>query len=662
MSRSALAQIVACLRGETAELRWAAARIVQELRPKDAATRKALVEALGDEETRVRLAALDAIDSIGAGDFVEPIAPLLEVPGELGDRAVAVLARLGSSALTKLKKRYPKVSAAGRARLLELAVAVGGATGVGLVVEALQAGHVEAIARIARPLGEAMKGAPQRERKTVVRKINEFLADGAARAGEGGVAAALDLLGRVSRGDAQDTLLRYTGADHPGRVRRRALEALADIAPETSLDGAVVDALLGLLKDRDYGNVVAPAMEALQRTSIESRQATRVFALLRNEDPALRRFGIRALGQVDTPKSAEVLLGFVAGDNPDLRKRAAESLARLPSSVAPTVAALVDAGDAKVAWLLARLLVPRAHEIGPKQVTRLAARTAALLEPGDSRAEALLLVLRDRHLPALEEACLARIKKLRRDRKAGEILNLLRPIVREGSALSPAGRYEAALAEIMHGSRDVVREVRLRHPGLKILEGLLHEPEFELRAKLKRDKSVLEPDELYLIGSHFAERAHLDKAFGGDLLRWIVKTFPEDSASESAAHKLMMEGFPPPPQPRPKPVKKKAAPPKKPAKPAAKAPAKAASKKKAAPKRATPKKATQKKATPKKRPVAKKAPAKKTVAKKKATTKTPAAKKPAARKKAAKASARKKAVAKKAPARKKAAAKKTRRR
>jgi hypothetical protein len=102
----------------------------------------------------------------------------------------------------------------------------------------------------------------------------------------------------------------------------------------------------------------------------------------------------------------------------------------------------------------------------------------------------------------------------------------------------------------MRGPKDVVRAVRLDHPGLILFEALLTERDFPLITRLKRDKNILEPEEYYLIGCHFAERPFAEREFGGEVLRWLIQTFPDDSSATAAEHKLHMEGFAPPPRPR----------------------------------------------------------------------------------------------------------------
>jgi len=41
-----------------------------------------------------------------------------------------------------------------------------------------------------------------------------------------------------------------------------------------------------------------------------------------------------------------------------------------------------------------------------------------------------------------------------------------------------------------------------------------------------------------------------EREFGGEILRWLIQTFPGESSATAAEHKLHMEGFAPPPRPR----------------------------------------------------------------------------------------------------------------
>lgn len=553
-----LQKVVALLDSEECELRWAAAKILGALRLQEDAVIPALARALASDDQRLRAAALDAIAAIGGTDAYEQVAPLLEEPGDLGTRAMNAVAEMGAGVLGRLKRRFGAAGATGRRRILAIAAQLRGADGLDLIVRALDKGHADAVLALSDRLASGLGRGTMRERKAFLRRIEKFLSSAGAKRKPDSTAAAIDLLARILGNEAQEQLIGYAAEGRPPAVRRRALEALAGLAPR-GLDSDLLTQVLGFLQDPDFPNVVAPAMAVLEAAKLSASHADVLLECMRGDDPALRRFAVTALGQVDTPRSAAALLEVLRGDNPDLQKRAAVALAKQTAAVAPVAEGLAEAPDAQTAWVLARILHPHAHRLKPDRVSQLATAAAAWLAPGDPRAEAVLTVLRDYHFEAIAEANIKRVKRIRRDRAAGEIVNLIRPLLRDGIPPAPSVGYELALAEIIRGRKDVVREVRLSNRGLQGLERLLHEPEFALLTRLKRDKAILTPEEYYLIGCHFAERSYADRAFGGDLLRWLVQTFPDDTSAQAAAHKLLMEGFPPPPKPR-KPVSHKKTP------------------------------------------------------------------------------------------------------
>jgi len=607
-----LAKIVALLEGDQRDHRRAAARVLGALKPSSPEVVKALGGVLESEDRRLRVRALDALDAIGGPQIQEYVLPLLDEPGDLGQRAADTLATLGPKVLADLKKRFAAAGPTARERMLQIAVQLRGADGMDLILKALEMGQAEQVLHVGQRLADEMAGANARERDTLFRRIDKFLKSSAAAEKPAAVGAAVDLTARILGPKAGNRLLSYAAPSNPAYVRRCALEALARVASDATLPEAELTGLLGYLGDRDYSNVVAPSMAVLERATLTQRHSVTLLKYLRGNDPALRRFAVTALGQVETTKSAGALLGVLNGNNPDLKKRAAVSLAKQEAAVPLVVSALAGAKTPNNAWVLARILQPHAHRLQPEQVSALARAAANWLEPGDPRAEAVISILSDRHMDRLAEEGLRRVRRMKKERKAGEIVNLMRPLLRNGAAVPPEVRYEIALAEIVRGKKDVVREVRLGNVGLQALEPLVHEPEFELMTRLKREKNFLLPEEYYLIGCHFAERPFADRAFGGDLLRWLVKSFPTDNSTQAAAHKLIMEGFPPPPRPRPTPPPRKPAAKKQPAKkaPEPKKPVKKVAAKKA-PAKKVPAKTTAKKASAKKAP-AKKAAKKKT--------------------------------------------------
>jgi hypothetical protein len=676
MDRS-LTKIVALLRGEDRTLQQAAAHVLGALGSTEAAVLKALGESLSSSDVEVRLASLSALETLGGGAPLDAVLPLLGEAGDVGHRAMRVVSAQGAKVLPELKKRFTDADEMERRRILSVAGRVRGASGFDLILMALEAGHADQVIALGQRLAGELAGVKGRERTTLVTRIEKFLTPSRKAGGPGrdAAAAAVDLLARVLGEESREKLVVLTQSRSLPEVRRAALVALAREGKERPLEAPVITKVLSYLKDRDYTNVVAPSIELLQDAKLEPSHANALLRCLEGNDPALRRFAVGALGEIDSPRTAKALVAVLEGDNPDLRDRAAASLRRLGAAVSLLFSELCAAPDRESAWRMARILRPQAPNFKPDQVRKLANAAVEWLEPGDARAEALVSVLGDRHAEALSNAAIKRVRVLKKEREAGAILNLLRPLCREGDELPAEIRYELALAELMIGRKDVIREVRLSNPGLRALEALAQDREFDLLGRLKKEKDVLEPDEFYLIGAHFAERAFGERVLGGELLRWLIKTFPEEGAAASAANKLVMEGFPPPPEPKRRAAKERemaklAAAQEKAEKSAlraqeqeerelqkeaeraakaverAAARAAAAKKKKAAKKvasKAPPKKVAKKKASKK---VAKKKVAGKKAAKKKAAKKV--AKKKVAGKKAAKKVAKKKAAKKKA--------------
>jgi len=53
----------------------------------------------------------------------------------------------------------------------------------------------------------------------------------------------------------------------------------------------------------------------------------------------------------------------------------------------------------------------------------------------------------------------------------------------------------------------------------------------------------LEPEDLFYLGFHFAEKEREEKKFGGEVLHLLVKRSPQSKLAKDAKSKLKREGF-----------------------------------------------------------------------------------------------------------------------
>src|SRR5262249_20335988 len=141
--------------------------------------------------------------------------------------------------------------------------------------------------------------------------------------------------------------------------------------------------------------------------------------------------------------------------------------------------------------------------------------------------------LRDR----LEERALALRKKKQYDRA----LVYLRLLTRD-PACGAGTRLEAAVCALKVSGRDLSAEARAADPCLQQFARLIDNHEAETLEFVTKAK-WLEPEELFYLGFHFAEKERAEKKFGGEMLRLMVKRSPKSKLAKDAKSKLRGEGL-----------------------------------------------------------------------------------------------------------------------
>ncbi|MGH7163388.1 MAG: HEAT repeat domain-containing protein, partial [Planctomycetota bacterium] len=122
-----LPRICQLLESPDPELRHAAARVLGAIRPGGGAAAQALAKALGSGDAKLRALALQAIGAVGGAGVFEPVAALMEEPGDLGAQAMEVVASLGRAVLPRLRRLLDKTGEVGRRRILGIAARLRGA-------------------------------------------------------------------------------------------------------------------------------------------------------------------------------------------------------------------------------------------------------------------------------------------------------------------------------------------------------------------------------------------------------------------------------------------------------------------------------------------------------------------------------------------------------
>jgi hypothetical protein len=165
----------------------------------------------------------------------------------------------------------------------------------------------------------------------------------------------------------------------------------------------------------------------------------------------------------------------------------------------------------------------------------------AWLEANDRRGEALLFLLREADPSALQERLAKRGQELRKKSRFAEALHYFRHIARD-PACAPPLRMELAACGLRVSGHDLNPEARAADLALQQFTRLLPGYEAEILDFLKKAK-WLQPEDLYYLGFHFADKDGPLRKFGGLVLKLLVQRSPRAKITQDAKRKLRSEGL-----------------------------------------------------------------------------------------------------------------------
>jgi hypothetical protein len=350
--------------------------------------------------------------------------------------------------------------------------------------------------------------------------------------------AMLRLLAALADPAAEPTFWERTQPSYPPETRSAALQALGKLQLTLSRDK--LKRLLQCAADADF-RVAAPALMIIKAVPVTDKTLADWLVLLEAPDAAVRSLGIAKIGERDRPDVAAALLEQIEHPDAALRKEALTALARLKDGRKALLDGLLTAASPDAAWLLARTLAASAAELSPDLRRRVLDEVQDRIEAGDRRADALLFLLREGGADKLRDDLEARAVALRKKKDYAAALNYLRLLTRD-PACGPAVRFEAAACALKLSAHDLALDARAADPSLQQVAGLLHSHPEELGKMLDKAK-WLEPEDLFYLGFHFAERDRQEKEFGGKVLHLLVKRSPRSKIAKDAKSKLQREGL-----------------------------------------------------------------------------------------------------------------------
>ena len=517
--------------------RHAAALVLTELAPKDAAVVEALGKALADANSVLAGHILGAFEAIGSPTVVPYVVPLLNSDSmEVKLRAVALVAKGGDKVVPDIKRRLEGARGSERLVLVELLARIHAKSAFDALLNLLFDPDFEFVRAVCEAVRRHMADVPPKTRAAFHAQLTAFMDTPRVKEQERTVTSGLLLLGAIGEAGARATLLEYATPAHSLYVRRHALIGLKGVELEGAAAAAAVRQLVPYLAESDDG-VVRHVLDILARLP-----AAKVdwAELLASPHAPVRSFAVRRLGAEDTAAANKQLLALLKHADTDVREVAAGALAGHKGATKLLLDALEEETESEGAWRLAKILKPHGEAIDAKTFKRLAALAAADMQAGNARHEALLYVLRNVDAKATDQVVLEAGLAHRKAKRWATAIECLRRLT-NAELFDDEARYALSFCNLKVSPKDITPHVRAEDHALRGFQALLRNSDFKLAERLKKDKALDSADWFY-IGFHFAEAPGDERAFGVALLEHLAKTAPKSAEGKAAKNKLKLVG------------------------------------------------------------------------------------------------------------------------
>ncbi len=538
MKRDILGQLCGFLKAKDAELQCAAARVLGALKTDDPAAHQALLEAIRSGNQMVAAYAIDALAARSGPTDLPHLVLAFAAPPAARARAIAAVAAAGADAVPALRDGLRSKETAVRRGALEAFARLTGPEALDAFLETLFDTDEEAVRLAVEAVRQRMPAMGEKERLALLGRLRKLLPKASPAKKPAALAALMKLLGFLRRPEAVKDLTGFLGPKMPLAVRKNAVVSLQHLEVSAADAKAVAAAVLPLLEETDWSNLVAPALTILHRIEIPKALAAKVKTLRESPHPAVRSFATRALGSTGTAQAADALLAALAGADPRERDQASAALRQNPSYVPRLASELEKAKDPAYAWALAGIL-RACRESVPKPLARklLGHGLRRLAKGQDEGARGFLEVARfaspEPTRDALYKAGAALLKK----GKAGAAETYLRHLERD-ELFTPAGLAALAVARLLRSGVSIDTAARGANPGIPLILRLLRRGDVPVAKLLQPWARVLGAEGLLYLGFHFLEQAGPERAFGSEALKLLAKTFPKSAEAKAAKQRM----------------------------------------------------------------------------------------------------------------------------
>ncbi len=503
--------IVALLEEGKPELQVAAAQVLGELKPRDAAA----IEALGDGPERSPVLGrfcLDALAKIASPAARAKLAEAVVQHDVLSDHAVQLLGDVGAPAHGVLAKTYSQAIGEQRTRILTVLARELGPDSLEVFAAALLTPDLSAGA------ADLLEGARAQFSPTVGKTLRQqVLAKMGEEVAPEALAKILDVLAASDANGSKALFVKYIEPGSPAAVRAAAFRALRGV----KLTANQVKAMMASLEDKDQKDVHDAIRDVLVEVpELPAGLAPSLKRLLASRQPEQRLFAARMLRTSGGAELAKAFLKLLNHDDARFREAAAESLSNNKQAVEPLLKLMQATRDPELAKTCAVVLGRLSQFLTPKLQKAMIEKASKLLgsntRMGDMLLDLALHAGSEKIVPYVTEKAV----RLRRAHRPAEALHMLARVASSGLG-DDETHYHIALTKLLEEADAAESEGGPGNSTMGFFAVLIRNG-FPLFERLKRESAV-KPDMLLRVATHFASAVGAERRFGTEMLQHLAQ-------------------------------------------------------------------------------------------------------------------------------------------
>jgi len=501
------------------ELQVAAAQVLGELRPKDAAAIDALSNGL-DRSPLLGRFCLDALAKIANPAALAKMAEAVVEHEVLSDHAAHLLGDLGPEAHGVLAEIYPQAIGEQRGRILSVLGRELSDASIPVVVGALLTNDLMDVAatmleRGSRAMTPAMK---KLLRESLQERLDDSLVPNASSntVAPNTVARVLAVLAVVDAKGSKTLFLKCIEVGLPTPVRSAAFRALRG----AELTANQTKAMMASLEDGAQKGVHDAIRDLLVNLpELPTGLAPGLKRLLASRQPEQRLFAIRMLRTAGGVELAKSFVKLLDHDDARFREAAVDGLANNKQAVEPLLKLMQSTKNLDMSQIAGTILARLVSHITPKMQKAAGEKAVKLLATNSRLGDMLLDLVLLAGGPKITPFFIEKAIRLRRAQRTAEALHVLAKIGASDFSDDEV-HYQIAVIKLLASADEIEGSGTPGNSTMGFFSVLIRAG-FPLFDRLKRE-SAIKPEMLLRVATYFTQAVGAERRFGTELLQHLA--------------------------------------------------------------------------------------------------------------------------------------------